>query len=61
MATPVKPAREGREKQRYGEDGERLTAGCCVLREVLQFQPLSLPLSPAYVACALVLACGSIG
>jgi len=33
MATPVKPAREGREKQRYGEDGERLTAGCCVLRE----------------------------
>jgi diphosphoinositol-polyphosphate diphosphatase len=32
--SPVQPARQGREKQRYGEDGQRLTAGCVVLREV---------------------------
>lgn len=29
----VTPAREGRELQRYGDDGQRLTAGCVVLRE----------------------------
>ena len=28
------PPRQGREKQRYGEGGERLVAGCVVLREV---------------------------
>eukprot|EP00802_Teleaulax_amphioxeia_P018629 Tamp_18829.p1 GENE.Tamp_18829~~Tamp_18829.p1 ORF type:complete len:173 (+),score=37.87 Tamp_18829:22-519(+) len=27
------PPRQGREKQRYGEGGERLVAGCVVLRE----------------------------
>ena len=36
---PVKreiiPARAGRENQRYGDGGERLTAGCIVLRQVL--------------------------
>ena len=35
---PVKreiiPARSGRENQRYGDGGERLTAGCIVLRQV---------------------------
>lgn len=30
----ITPAREGRELQRYGDDGQRLTAGCVVLREV---------------------------
>jgi len=36
----VKPARQGRENQRYGEEGQRLVAGCIVLRQV------SLPCSP---------------
>mmetsp|Transcript_91788 Transcript_91788/g.148192 ORF Transcript_91788/g.148192 Transcript_91788/m.148192 type:complete len:170 (-) Transcript_91788:721-1230(-) len=29
----VKPARQGRENQRYGEEGQRLVAGCIVLRQ----------------------------
>jgi hypothetical protein len=35
-------ARQGREKQRYGEDGERLVAGCVVLREVVPSAPPDL-------------------
>jgi hypothetical protein len=38
----AKTARQGREKQRYGEGGERLVAGCVVLREVAPSAPPDL-------------------
>jgi hypothetical protein len=30
----IVPARQGRENNRYSEDGQRLTAGCVVIRQV---------------------------
>lgn len=39
----IVPAREGRENNRYSEDGQRLTAGCVVLRQVSCWARRCLP------------------